>query len=214
MKSFGGFLKSIQGICNSNGITTSTVYSQKKIHYLESFNSNDTCIIVAHGSPDSIYHRFDHNYHRHQILIDLNNLNNLNGGKIIAISCACARKLGPESVTSGNCKVFLGFMNAIHFDKKDKNKRVCKYYEQYIKEIYKAVFYKVLTSAVLGNWTFEKLADRLEWELKREAMINAKAEREKNERAYIGRGINETIVAVTDVASSIRVFGDGSQTIS
>lgn len=51
---------------------------------------------------------------------------------------------------------FLGFENAIHFDKKDKTKAVCKYYDRYIRNIYKSVFENVLSKGIIENWTFEK----------------------------------------------------------
>ncbi|EAE2477207.1 hypothetical protein FIV78_15320, partial [Listeria monocytogenes] len=208
MKSFGGFLNPIQNTCKLSGIESKIIYSPLKTEYLESFNSGDTFIIVAHGSPETIYHRFDHTlFQRHQILVDTNNLTQLKGMKIIAISCACARTLGPESVSSGDCKVFLGFENAIHFDKKDKTKAVCKYYDRYIRNIYKSVFENVLSKGIIENWTFEKISKVLEWELKKEAARAAQAEKKKSETAYFSREIEETIIAIANVASSIRVFG-------
>ncbi|PMR33220.1 hypothetical protein C1I12_11540, partial [Listeria monocytogenes] len=72
----------------------------------------------------------------------------------------------------------------------------------------------VLSKGIIENWTFEKISKVLEWELKKEAARAAQAEKKKSETAYFSREIEETIIAIANVASSIRVFGKIDERIS
>lgn len=215
MRTFGSFTNNIVSEAKDTGIDVDVVFSPFKDDYLENFHSGNTYIIISHGSYSGIYHKYDRSYiPQHQVLVDINNLGRLQQTKIIAISCGTAKILGPQSVSQGGCESFLGFVNAIHFDKKDKQCDVCKYYTLYIRELYKRVFSKVLSKAVIEKWTFKKLARVLEWELKQEAVKSAENEKRKGKHAYFGRGIEQSIFAVTSSAASIKIFGNGNATIS
>ncbi|EGO7742550.1 hypothetical protein FMI95_002182, partial [Enterococcus faecalis] len=191
------------------------VYSSHVQKYIDEIKQGDTIIIVAHGSEEAIFHRYDHtnSVENHQYLLKSNELDVLNDNKIIAVSCGCARKLGPESVSQGKCKVFLGFMNSIHFDKKN-GKHVSKYYENYVKTIYKGVFLEIIERAIIENWTFQKLGNVLSWELRKSVTEMSKKELEvSGTHAYFGRGIDQAILAINDVAANIKIFGEASITV-
>lgn len=215
MKGFGKFLKQIYGKGIDMDLPLKYVYSPYVQNYISEVSQGDTILIVAHGSEDAVFHKFDHDksIQNHQYLMRVDSLHNLKDNKIIAISCAGARKLGPESVSQGKCKVFLGFMNSIHFDKKNGN-HVSNYYENYVKSIYKAVFSKILELAIIENWTFKKLGNVLSWELRSEVTRKSMEELEKyGEHAYFGRGIDQAILAVNDVAANIKIFGEINATL-
>lgn len=214
MKTFGKFLKHIYEDCTKKDIPLKYIYSSHVQEYIGEINQGDTIIIVAHGSEEAIFHRYDHKFtQKHQYLLKSDNLEMLNENKIVAVSCGCARKLGPESVAQGKCKVFLGFMNSIHFDKKN-GKHVSEYYENYVKKIYKSVFFDILELAIIENWTFHKLAKVLSWELRRSVTELSKKELELNgKHAYFGRGIDQAILAINDVAANVKVFGENNATL-
>lgn len=214
MKSFGKFTKYIYEECSSKGNDVQFIYSDKVQDYKNSIKENCTMIIVAHGSEESIFHKYDHDFKNHQYFLKSDSLNCLNKNKIIAISCGCARKLGPKSVESGACTVFLGFYNSIHFDKINK-KPLCHFYEPFLKSIYKNVFLRVLSKAINEQWTFEKLSKVLEWELKKEiGQASNDQMKQRGKIAYFDRGIDQAILAVSNVASSIRLFGNVYETVS
>ncbi|EGO6562143.1 hypothetical protein GZ789_002317, partial [Enterococcus faecalis] len=96
MKTFGKFLKQIYEDCIKKDIHLKYVYSSHVQKYIDEIKQGDTIIIVAHGSEEAIFHRYDHtnSVENHQYLLKSNELDVLNDNKIIAVSCGCARKLG------------------------------------------------------------------------------------------------------------------------
>lgn len=214
MKRFGKFSKRIvKNLSPKHPV--SVIYSPKKVHYISQLNSNNTFIIISHGSEKEIFHRFiEFDADNHQILLDLINPPS-NAGKIIAISCGTARVLGPEYVKRKLCKAYLGFSTKLHFDKKQsKYQFVSPYYSRELKEIYKSVFEKVLSKAISKSWTFEKTARVMAFELKQTAMRRVDYIKKTYPHYYEVKEINQIIVAITSVANGIKVLGNPYETVS
>ena len=208
MKSFGSFLKKIE----TSVVGVKYIYSPNRSDYLSTLRSNNTYIIVSHGSQDEIYHRFSHNtLKKHQVLLDSSCTNNV--GKIIAISCGTAKSLGKQLVERKKCDVYLGFNSKIHFDKKNRVPP-SRYYDMYLRKLYKEVFEKVLIAAITNEWTFQQLYDVLDLELRRAAIQKDKIEQQLDIKKYKSRGMKFALVAVTNVANNLVLHGDGTNNIS
>ena len=207
MKRFGSFLKKIQD--NSTKRNISLISSDRKRDYISNIDSNNTNIFVCHGSKDSLYHRF--HCSPKQTLLDANTVLSL--GKVIAISCGTARYWGKELVQNGNCTVYLGFNTKIHFNKKNSKDYISPYYSQYIKDLYKEVFENVLTKAIDHSWTFEKTRRVLEWELRKKSILKAEIKKRNYPHFYKAKEINQTVVAVTNVAKNIVIHGNGAEKV-
>jgi hypothetical protein len=208
MKRFGSFLKKIQDKSIRRDI--SLISSDRKRDYISNVDCSNTNIFVCHGSTDSLYHRF--HCSPKQTLLDANTTLSL--GKVIAISCGTARYLGKKLVQNGNCTVYLGFNTKIHFDKKNSlEDYISPYYSQYIKNLYKEVFENVLTKAIDHRWTFEKTKRVLEWELRKKAILKAESKKRNYPHFYKAKEINQTVVAVTNVAKNIVIHGNGAEKV-
>ncbi|OQD35997.1 hypothetical protein B1K97_00455 [Bacillus toyonensis] len=189
------------------------IYSAHKSYCLNEIQKYDTIIIVSHGGPDAIYHKYDFKNSRHQILLNKDNLGILKDRKIIAISCATARELGREACKSGGCKAFLGFYNKIHFDKLNKEIASRKY-RFFVWECYKDTFAQVIEEAIKNNWTFGKLKEVLNIELRRAVTARALEIKRKKPKFYKSHGLDQAILAVTDVSNNINVFGDEQEKVN
>lgn len=212
MKRFGKFSKRIVHELSAN-YPVKVIYSSKKIEYISSLNSNDTFVIISHGSSKKIYHRFIKYGANHQSLLDTTNPPQ-NAGNIIAISCGTARELGPAYVERGICKAYLGFSTKLHFDKKDsKYSFVSPYYSRELKEIYKSVFEKVLLEAISNSWSFGKTARVMDYELRKIAIQRVLNIKQKYPHYYIAKEIVQILVAVTSVSNGIVVLGDTNQKV-
>ncbi|MGT2949982.1 hypothetical protein BU202_01490 [Streptococcus cuniculi] len=213
MKRFGKFSKNIvQRLSTSHNVRM--VYSSRKIDYISSLNPRDTFVIISHGSSKEIYHRFKKSGVSHQNLLDTV-IPPRSAGKIIAVSCGTARDLGPKYVQNGLCKAYLGFSTKLHFDKKQSQyKFVSPYYSRELKEIYKSVFEKVLTQAILNKWTFEKTARVMKFELRKLAMQRLQKIKREYPHYYQVKEISQILVAVASVANGIKVLGNSNETVS
>lgn len=214
MKRFGRFGKIIVEEVGLHGISIKLVYNAIKEVCLKEMLDSETLIIISHGSSNSIYHRLGHGKMDDQILLEKKNLRHLKGKKIIAISCGTARNLGPEAYNSGEgCKVYLGFLNKIHFTKKNNIPASIKYHV-FIGDCYKEVFHFVIREAILNNWNFEKIKAVMEIELMR--TVTSKAIKIQNEKPlfYRNHGIGQAILAVSNVANNIKLFGNGKERIN
>lgn len=208
MKRFGKFLKYISEKSAKQNLRL--ISSSDRNEYLKNIDENGTNIFVCHGSADSLYHR----YHckNPEVLIDIST--SLKMGKVIAISCGTGKNLGKVLVNNKCCSVYLGFKSKLHFDKKEsKFDYISPYYSQYLKELYKEVFEEVLIKAIDNSWIFEKIARVLEWELRRKSVLKAQFKKEKYPHFYEVREINQTVVAATNVAKNIVVYGNGKEKI-
>ncbi|KAB0442317.1 hypothetical protein [Lysinibacillus fusiformis] len=213
IKRFGKFGKKIVESLNEKGITTELIFNPKVTKCILELKKHDTIVIISHGSADSIYHKFDGNKMNHQVLINESNLDILNEKKVIAISCGTARELGELACTSAGCKTYLGFYNKIHFNKKNGNEPSLKYH-MFISECYKDSFKEVLEMAIENNWTFNKLKLVMERELKKTVVERATNVREKHPRYYFAHEFDQSIIAVSDVANNIHLFGDKNEKVS
>lgn len=212
MKRFGKFSKRIVHKLSAK-YSVKVIYSSKKSKYIASLNSNDTFVIISHGSSKQIYHRFIKYGANHQNLLDITNPP-CNAGNIIAISCGTARELGPKYVESGICKAYLGFSTKLHFDKKNsKSSFVSPYYSRELKEIYKSVFEKVLLEAISNSWSFGKTARVMDYELRKTAIQRVLNVKQKYPHYYIAKEIVQILVAVTSVSNGIVVLGDTNQKV-
>ena len=207
MKRLGSFLKRIQEKHSSN---VTLIYSPRKYDYIQAISSNidATFIIVAHGSENEIYHRLKTPQSTPpQILLGTHS--EIFPKKVIASSCGSGKNLGPTMIGKGQCQVYLGFKSKIHFDKKyPVDSLASARYTMHIQELYKTVFEKILEKSINEEWTFEKLSRILQWELKRESVIQAKKIKISFPHSYIANDISQTIIAATNVASNIVLLGN------
>lgn len=207
MKSFGKFGKKI-----AEKLKLSMIYNAKKELCLEEIIKHDTIIFITHGSAYAIFHSFDHRYERHQILVNRENIETLRNKKVIAISCGTARNLGAIACGEYGCKTYLGFYNKIHFDKKNKVPS-SKKYQMFIANCYKDTFNEVLESAIKNSWTFSKLKLVLEIELRKTVTERALNLQQDKPEFYKNVGIDQAILAVSNVADNIGLFGDSQEMV-
>lgn len=212
MKRFGKFGKKIVHNLNLKGIDIKLIFEPKLTRCIYELNNHETLILISHGSPDGIYHKYDKKLDNHQSLVNSSNLHLLTGKKVIAISCATARELGKIACEDGGCTSFLGFYNKIHFNKKNGKNPSIRYH-MFISDCYKDTFSEVLERAILHNWSFNKIKLVLERELKRIVVTRAQDISEKYPRYYQVHGIEQSVIAVSHVAENIHIFGDGKQKI-
>ncbi|MDF2606234.1 MAG: hypothetical protein K0S34_424 [Bacillales bacterium] len=191
---------------------TDVIYNPNRGRCITKINLYDTLVIIAHGGSDVIYHKYDHKNYSHQPLINKDSIQLLRGKKVIALSCLTARELGPYACETGGCKVYLGFYNKIHFDKKDRSATI--EYRKFIKECYKEAFKNVIDRAIENNWDFSKISVVLEIELKKTVMKRVENIRQYRMKFYEKHDLDKAIFAVTNVASNIRIFGDSKEKIS
>jgi hypothetical protein len=202
MKNFGKFSKKL-----AENLQISLVFNPHKKLCLDEMVNHDTLIFISHGSAHEIYHRFDHQTNRHQILVNRDNVKVLNDKKVIAISCGTARDLGLIACKDYGCKTYLGFFNKIHFDKKNKMP-ASKKYHLFVTSCYKDTFYSVLENAIKNSWTFAKLKVVLEIELKKKVTERALEINKSKPEYYKNIGIDQAILAVSNVANNIGLYGD------
>lgn len=202
MKSFGKFSKKL-----AENLEISLVYNSHKKLCLDEMANHDTLIFISHGSAHEIFHRFDHRFDRHQILVNRDNVKVLSDKKVIAISCGTARDLGSIACNNFGCKAYLGFFNKIHFDKKNRMP-ASKKYHLFVTNCYKDTFYTVLENAIKNSWTFAKLKAVLEIELKKTVTERALELKHSKPDFYKNVGIDQAILAVSNVANNIGLFGD------
>jgi hypothetical protein len=207
MKSFGKFSKKIAEKLGAN-----IVYSANKSKCISELKKHNTIIFISHGSANEIFHRYYHGSETHQILVNRENINILDEKKVIAISCGTGKNLGKMACDESNCKVYLGFFNKIHFDKKNKQPTTKKY-TIFVKDCYKDTFSSVLENAITNSWTFEKLKLVLEIELKKNVGTRALELGRKSPKLYQQIGIDQAILAVSNVAENICLYGDVKEKI-
>lgn len=213
MKRFGKFGKRIVDNLSVKGISINLVYNPQKQICINEMNKSDTLIFISHGSANAIFHRYCFGKKLDQILFDVNNISQLKGKKVIAISCGTARILGDVACQSTNgCKVYLGFLNRIHFSKKNKKPSSAKYHN-FIISCYKDTFEQTIQDAIEYNWSFQKLKLVLEMELKRNIALRTQEFKDRNYSQYNNLGIGQSIFAVMNVANNIVLFGDGQQKV-
>jgi hypothetical protein len=213
MKRFGKFGKILTEELLDKGISINLVYNAIKKVCLEEMLVTDTLIFITHGSSHAIFHRFGHGKTNDQILLNKENVDCLKGKKVIAISCGTARNFGVDAYGNGEgCKVYLGFINRIHFTKKNQKKSSEKYH-LFIGSCYKDTFYHVIQQAILNNWNFEKIKLVLEIELMQTVTSRALEFQDIKPKSYLNHGIDQAILAVSSVANNIRLFGNGEETI-
>lgn len=224
IKRFGKFSKTIAQDMNSRNIPVDVIFEQKKSICLSKIKKYDTIVIITHGNDDVLYHKYDFKLGHHQDLINSKLINNsvelqntFKNKKIIAISCRTARVLGPAMCHNGCCKAYLGFYNQIHFDKynnRNNGYRISKEYCDLVNSCYKEVFTSVIEQAIVNRWSFNKLKNVLEIELKQK-IINKSISFDCVKSSYYRKDIvGQAIIAVTDVANNIMVFGDSTEIVS
>ncbi|MGE4214579.1 MAG: hypothetical protein AB7E42_07390 [Anaerotignaceae bacterium] len=221
MKRFGSFSKTITKNLDNYGIKVSIIFNDIKEKCLKEMQDHDTIIIITHGSKNALYHRYDNSYGNHQTLISANEilnkdvdvLNAIADKKIIAISCATTQELAEIACNQGKCKTYLGFKHKIHVDKQNKKTPSSRYHDFLIK-CYKEAFSRVLEKAIKENWKFSKFALVLEIELKKTVVKNAQDFPERGINFYKNHGIDQAIIAISNVAENIEIFGDKSQLIN
>lgn len=215
MKRFGKFAKRIIAYVDKNNSNKiQLIFDTKKTNCLLKMQQNDTLIFISHGSADSIYHKYDHSLEeKHQILINIDNANILEGKKVIAISCGTAKELGNYACTEVGCKVYFGFLHKIHFDKKNK-KPVSKNYLDFVRTCYKDCFSEILEKAISESWSFTKL--RLLLKLKLQQTVLTRAENiEKIKPVYYRyHGIDQAILAVSNVGAHMIIYGNENEHIN
>ncbi|MBP2002390.1 hypothetical protein J2Z69_003463 [Paenibacillus shirakamiensis] len=213
MKRFGKFGKRLAEELEGKGFSIKLVFNPIKRVCLSEMLEADTLIFITHGSATEIFHRFDHGKTNHQILLDKKNIECLRDKKVIAISCGTARNLGDEAYKNGEgCKVYLGFANKIHFTKLNKKEASAKYHV-FIGDCYKDTFQYVIKEAILNNWTFTKIKLALETELMRTVTSRALEIQKARPQLYTNHGIGQAILAVSNVANNIKIFGNGNELI-
>lgn len=221
MKRFGKFSKDIVRSLNQNGHNIQMVFDPQRGNCVSAIQGHDTIIFIAHGNDDVIYHRYSKRQGKIQPLIShllirqqhQPTLSLLYNKKVIAISCRTARILGDSACTHAGCRVFLGFYNQIHLDKLRVARSESSEYYHFLLRCYKQTFKKVLEMAILNKWTFEKLAAVLKIELEKNAMAEAKKYIEVRSEYYRGIILSHAILAITNVAANIRVFGDSQELV-
>ncbi|QZY56487.1 hypothetical protein [Crassaminicella profunda] len=215
-KKLGKFSKKIKEDLQENEVDIDVIFEDKKEKCLEKLKKNDTLIIIAHGDDDHIYHKYDfknQKYPHHQTLFSQDNVSELAGKKVIAISCRTARNLGVIACENVGCKVYLGFYNQIHFDRKD-GKYSSKEYVVFLRECYRDTFSGVIEKAILEKWTFNKLKIILGHALNKVAMIKAQHIKRNNKVSYKNNGIEQALLAVSNVADNIMVLGNSQEIIA
>jgi len=212
MKRFGEFSKTIANNLKHNNIETSIIFDDKKYRCLSNIQNHNTIIFIAHGSADTIYHKYDHKYDNHQPLINKENASVLKDKKVIAISCGTAKILGPYACTYAGCKVYLGFLHKIHFNK--KNEKPCsKKYREFLTICYKNCFAEIIEKAILEKWNFSKLALILKLKLNKTVVERAQLISKSKPMYYRYHGFDQAILAVTNVADNINVFGNDREIV-
>ncbi|MEK4462835.1 hypothetical protein MHB56_11350 [Paenibacillus sp. FSL H8-0315] len=211
MKRFGKFSKAItQNLMEIQPINI--IYNPYKQKCLDEMSMHETVIIITHGGPEEIYHKYDFKNKQHQVLLNKENISLLEGKKIISISCATGRIFGKEAWETGKCKVFLGFHSKIHFDKKNKSE-VTKSYRNFIGSCYKDVFGFVIEQSILNNWSFDKIKTVLGIELRNTVISRALSLRNERPQHYVNIGLDQAIFAVTNLSNNIVIYGDAREKI-
>ncbi|GAA0759028.1 hypothetical protein [Clostridium sartagoforme] len=221
MKRFGKFSNEIDMNLQKYGIKINITFSDIKEECLKEIKNYDTIIIITHGSKDTLYHKYDHNYGNHQPLISVNEILNENvdvlnaiaNKKIIAISCGTTQALAGIACNQGKCKTYLGFKHKIHLDKQNKKKPSNRYHE-FLICCYKEVFSSVIEKAIREKWKFSKLALVLKLELKRTVLNKAEELSKRGSSFYRNHGIDQAIIAISNVADNIEIYGDKSQIVN
>lgn len=226
VKKIGKFSKEVVLRLKSQGIRADIVYEDKRDTCLNLFKDYGTLIIIAHGDENTIYHKYHVDWSRRQPLLNtelINKDNQMMDGikdkKIIAISCRTARNLGKVLCNEGGCKAYLGFNNSIHFDKlinrQNPSKRaISGDYHLLLTECYDEVFSFVFEKAISKNWTFSKTKEVLFRELKR-VVTNKAISYDKVKSEYYRKIITtQAIIAITNVAENIELFGDAQEVIA
>lgn len=207
MKRFSRLAKTID---SSDG---TIVFEDKRDVSLRTMKEFDTVIFITHGSATQLFHRWNEDPNYSQVLLDVERMEILRNKKVVALSCGTARELGPKACSEGGCIVYLGFRNRIHFNRKDKS-LPSNIYKSFLSDCYKEVFGKVFRLAIINSWSFDKLKDVLERELSDEVRKRALKIKEKHPRYYEKHGLDQAIIAVTDVVNNLYIFGDGEQIVS
>ncbi len=221
MKRFGKFSIDIKNELTKKGKDVQIIFSDSKNKCLQEIGKYETVIIITHGSKDALYHKYDHKYANHQILIGkreiLNNnqdvLSALKDKKIIAISCGTTQELAKIACEVGKCKTYLGFKHKIHFDKLNKQ-NVSDRYHEFLIHCYKDVFSKVIEQAIYEKWKFSKFAMVLRAELNKTVSNRAQQLAMRRPTFYKNHGVDQAIIAVSNVATNIEIFGDPSELIN
>lgn len=213
MKRFGKFGKNIVTNLNGNNIEAELIFTPKLNNCLTKIRKHETIVFITHGSAENIYHKFDLKNSQHQVLIGKNNISILKGKKVIAISCGTARVLGENACKHAGCITYFGFYNKIHLDKLNGNEPSLKY-RMFISQCYKDTFEDVLQMALENKWTFSKLKIVMERELKKTVVSRAKLVNEEYPRYYKSHEYEQSILAVSNVASNIYLYGDEKEKVS
>lgn len=213
IKNFAKFSKDIVCKFFESEKNVAMIYDAKKDFCLLEIEKYDTLVFISHGSKNEIYHRFDFKNKNHQVLLNQSNINILNNKKVIAISCGTARELGPIACEEGNCKVYLGFYNKIHFDKLNKI-NPSKKYHNFVSHCYKDTFRNVIEQAITNEWTFGKTKEVLKIELRKVVTSRALAIKKERPRYFKNNGLEQAILAVIDVANNTYIFGDQNEKVS
>ncbi|PCN43181.1 hypothetical protein B9C88_17170 [Brevibacillus laterosporus] len=213
MKNFGRFSKRVTETLVREGQEVNVIFDPKKDYCLEQIKKHETIIIISHGSADTIFHKYDHSNEMHQILLNRDNIGILQDKKVIAISCGTARILGSDACQIGGCRAYLGFFNKIHFDKLNKKKASRKYYI-FVADCYKDVFAKIIEQAIRNEWTFDKLQEVLSIELRKTVTERALSIQKDRPQYFKNHGLDQAVLAVSNVAANMMVFGDVEEKIS
>ncbi|GGH11322.1 hypothetical protein [Paenibacillus segetis] len=211
MKRFGKFSRLIVGNLEEHH-PVSMIYNPYKQKCLEEMSTHETIILITHGSPNELYHKYDHKNNDHQVLLNKDNAHLLKGKKVISISCATARSFGKEVCENDGCKVFLGFSNKIHFDKKNK-KNASRDYRVFIGGCYKDAFSSVIEQAILNNWSFDKIKIVLGIELRNIVVTRAINMKSTKPNYFKNNGLDQAVFAVTNLSNNIMLFGDSQENI-
>ena len=219
MKRFGKFCNSItDNLAGLIGI--SLIFNENKSECLEHMKNHDTIIIVSHGGASEIYHRYGFDISRNQVLISSvdihNNIPNvieaIKNKKIIAISCGTATSLGEVACAVGGCKTYLGFKHKIHFDKINKANPSHRYHE-FLSKCYKEAFSIAIERGIRESWSFNKFKLVLKVELEKNVTKKALEIKSSKPNFYKNHGIDQAVIAVTNVSNDIHIFGDATQAI-
>lgn len=207
MKRFGKFLKRIeQSRDSSDENDFRLIFSPYVKDYYQALKENDTIIVVAHGSHDALFHKYDFKNKNHQILFDGNNLDLLSNNKIIAFSCGTATSLGKLATSGKHCEVYLGLKHRLHFDKKNGNNCSGEYH-QYLVNLYSKVFEEITTQAIENKWSFKKFERVLSLELRSTVMKTSDVLKKSDSFYHIDSKV-QAILAVTNVAANIDILGN------